>query len=523
MSMRGGAGRARGRGGRPRGSKNKSKTQLVTLPKVYNPIEKANSERQYEYTIYKPEPEIYEELFRVRNEPPVITRTLPKQCPIPNAESSILSRRQIQGTSRYYYNVRIVYEPDEVKSERESTAPREEVAQIEMSQILKYVSRWELERFEQEDYRQQAEAEEIVRRTEAEKIAKRRLAKNAKAHGLGQAAPTVSGLILDNGEISIRTRGRPRGRGRGRGRGGAMGRGGLASAAGQMYDTADIQHPHSEQEVLEPAIIDTSGSEEDEDEINLPPRHPSPNLAVSSFVANSALPLSPVASYRRLSKAVPMPGPRAHKSQLETDDPEEGTRSMSSAAAQLQFERDIYGKQFLSDEEIAESEVEDVEDADRHHAKQPKTENAASSSALPQIPWAQQLSVHATSLLGTHLAETVEYSSNDDAIYEHSLLARRSSPQHRAMKAENVDPIPQDTPGHSSDTEHMNEDGDDEEYVVEKILSHSYEDNQKYYLVSWLGYDSSDWLPEEDLAGAMDLVNEYNARVRKKKGKQAVR
>jgi hypothetical protein len=294
-----------------------------------------------------------------------------------------------------------------------------------------------------------------------------------------------------------------------------------------MNDTMDSQLPLFEQEVLESANTYTSWSGEDDDTTNLPPSHSLPNPAVSSFVANSALPLSPVAAHRRLSKAVPMPEPRAHKPQLETDDHEEDTRSMSSASAQLQFKQDMYRKQFFSDEEIAESEEEEMDDADRHHAKRPRTESAASSSALPANSWAQHLSAHATSLSGAHLATTAEYSSDSDAIYKYPLVVRRSPPQRRDMEAKLVDPILQETLKYSPETEHMNEDADkdadEEEYVIEEILSHSYEDNQKYYLVSWLGYESSDWLPEEDLAGAMELVDEYNARIRVKKGKQAIR
>ncbi|KAK7184751.1 hypothetical protein DPSP01_002274 [Paraphaeosphaeria sporulosa] len=495
MSMRGGG---RGRGlGRPRGSKNKLRTQL------------------YEYTNYKPEPEVYEELFRLRNEPPVITRSLPKQCPIPNAESSILSRRQVESTSRYYYNVRIVYESDEVKTERASTGPHEEVAQIEMSQILKYVSRRELERFEQEDYRQIAEAEEVDRRTEAEEAAKRRLLRNAKPRGRASGDLTTSGPVLDIGEVSIRTRGRPRGRGRGRGggrgrgrgRGWAIGRGGLASAAEQVVDSEDLDTRLSDQKMLESAITNASESEEDGDELNLS-GHPSPNFAISSFVANSALPLSPVAAHRRLSKTMPMHNPRAHESHPEYNDTEEDPRSMSSAATQLQFERDIYGRQFHSDDEI-ESE-EEVDDEERQRIKRRRTESTTSTSALPAALQAQQ--------------------SDDNSSYEHPLLARRPAPQRQNTGVDGLNPKPQD---HGQRFGDNNEDIDvndardgeyDEEYVVETIMSHSYEDGKRYYLVKWAGYeDSSDWLPEKDLADAQELVDDYNARVRKNIGKQTVR
>jgi hypothetical protein len=65
---------------------------------------------------------------------------------------------------------------------------------------------------------------------------------------------------------------------------------------------------------------------------------------------------------------------------------------------------------------------------------------------------------------------------------------------------------------------------DPEEYVVEAIIEHYYDDEgKKYYLVKWEGYqDSHDWLLEEDLAGASELVAGYNERVRRRKGKDKV-
>ena len=63
-----------------------------------------------------------------------------------------------------------------------------------------------------------------------------------------------------------------------------------------------------------------------------------------------------------------------------------------------------------------------------------------------------------------------------------------------------------------------------EEYVVEAIVNHFQEDRKKYYLVKWDGYeDSHDWLPEEDLGGAADLVAEYNERLGGKNKKVKLR
>jgi hypothetical protein len=62
-------------------------------------------------------------------------------------------------------------------------------------------------------------------------------------------------------------------------------------------------------------------------------------------------------------------------------------------------------------------------------------------------------------------------------------------------------------------------DADDEadEYVIEAIIDHHKEYNQRFYLVKWEGYeDSHDWLQESDLrSGAADLLEEYNERVRR--------
>ena len=52
-----------------------------------------------------------------------------------------------------------------------------------------------------------------------------------------------------------------------------------------------------------------------------------------------------------------------------------------------------------------------------------------------------------------------------------------------------------------------------EEYVVEAIIEHCRKHGKMYYLVKWEGYENShDWLPEEDLEGAAELVSEYNER-----------
>jgi hypothetical protein len=65
---------------------------------------------------------------------------------------------------------------------------------------------------------------------------------------------------------------------------------------------------------------------------------------------------------------------------------------------------------------------------------------------------------------------------------------------------------------------------DAEEYVVETIIEHYREAGKTFFLVKWQGYeDTFDWLPEEDLAGASELVADYKHRVRKREGKKKMK
>ena len=61
-------------------------------------------------------------------------------------------------------------------------------------------------------------------------------------------------------------------------------------------------------------------------------------------------------------------------------------------------------------------------------------------------------------------------------------------------------------------------DKDDDEVAIEAILAHSYDDGRKYYLVKWAGYkDAEDWVIDTDLAGAREMVEEYETRLRRKR------
>jgi hypothetical protein len=81
---------------------------------------------------------------------------------------------------------------------------RKKTRLVDLSAILNYVSPRELERFENERYKEEAELEAIVRRAEAEEKTRKRLEKNARASGVGKPM---------SGESA--TPGRPSGRGRG--------------------------------------------------------------------------------------------------------------------------------------------------------------------------------------------------------------------------------------------------------------------------------------------------------------------
>ncbi|CAD0115249.1 unnamed protein product, partial [Aureobasidium uvarum] len=66
---------------------------------------------------------------------------------------------------------------------------------------------------------------------------------------------------------------------------------------------------------------------------------------------------------------------------------------------------------------------------------------------------------------------------------------------------------------------HVDPEGDDEdednadEYVVEKILKHAFDNGKDcLYEVKWLGYEDPDdrtWEPEDNLSGAMDVLKAY--------------
>lgn len=403
----------------------------------------------------------------------------------------------------------------------------EQTKDVDMSRILKYVSKRELERFENAEFKAEAEAEAAAQRAEAEELARRRLRKNARVPRMGRGSRMLSGLGLDP-EAPMR-RGRPRGRGRGRWRGRGV-RTELGSGLGmESEDAQPLEAPHHEGEDLQRIIAETEDEDEEEDESeeDLPRlKQPSPDLVRSSFVVNSALPVSPVAAYRSLAKPPQLrqdiTDVDEEEEEEEEERDEEDRTSMSGAAAQLHFERHSHERHFL------DSDEESVEDRHRHRAKRRRTEST--SSSRPRAPATASSSKQLLSLAHSMSKKLVHDSpepelgseskseeSSDDAIPAHP-------PSHGADADADADAMEVEPSHQNGHDEDEGDESDVEEYVVEAILAHSYGGDKKYYLVKWEGCeDSSDWLPEEDLAGASELVAAYEERLQRWKGKGVVR
>jgi hypothetical protein len=324
------------------------------------------------------------------------------------------------------------------------TGTREEILEVDVSTILKYVSRRELERYENAEFQAEADAEAAVQRFEAEELAKRWLEKNNRTN----TNRMRSGLGMDP-DTTVRTRG-TRGRDRGRPRGRARGRGAWTGRKALLREDEALQLS-----IAESNVVDWDEDEEDNVQIR------SPDLTRSSFVANSALPASPDLTRSSFVANSALPA-----SPLVPKLPPQMPRYEESEE--------------LDKDEDMEDVVDQGRNEDQHRSKRLKTVIRDSES------------------------ESVSESSEDPL----------------------TQPIPQELePERLASETATDEDEDDnaEEFVVEAILEHNFESGLKYYLVKWQGYpDSSDWLPEEDLAGAAELVTEYHAKLRKK-GKMRVR
>jgi hypothetical protein len=481
--------------------------------------------RQWEWhNNYSPGPEVYDQLWHIRNEPATVTPFLATECPVRNAQSRILDRRQTEGDiQRNFYVVEVIHSSvrgSSTSSTEHGSASNTQTLHVDLSRILEYVSPSELEHFENEQFRIEAEAEAIAMRVEAEELARRRLEKNARIIATGQGSRLLGELSLAH---EVRTRGRPRGRGRGRGRGSWHGRGARITNSQSREDDmreelVDVEPEDMLRRVEEDMQFTIAETESDEDDFAAHKRGPtSPSIARSAFVANSALPVPPILSHRRLA-AVP-------STQYDEDDSDLGlvnvdSRSMSSAAMQLHIEDDVHMR--------SDGRSEDKTSKSGHRSKRRRTESTAPNQrtqpndstlaalcrpyrhvsdalSIPESPAASEFSDNAIPLPPRPVYNSLQYPESD----------------HKELDSIHVRTSIAESP---AEDESEDDDGNDaEEYVVEAIIDHYCDDdNKKWYLVKWQGYENShDWLAAEDLGGAAELVSEYNARMRRKKKKKS--
>lgn len=398
-------------------------------------------------------------------------------------------------------------------SERTGT----EVERVDVSRILQYVSPRELERFENTQFKIEAEAQAVADKLEEDEEVRRRMQKNARMavsiRGRGDRILERLGIDPEL-QSSGMSRGRPRGRGRGRGRARApagaswRGRGASYLAASHRELSQDEIVDSQPDQALDTSPrrlpLESTGTDVESEELDTEdglPESTSPGLMRSAFVANSALPLSPVWPNRPLPSAAPRQShhemPDTGNPDITSDDGQDG--SVSSTALQLHFEDDVA---------IAESESATFASDDGHRNKRRKTESTEPHQELLFPPSSQ-----------------IAYSeSADDSIPADppsTIKAHRNSHVHGFY----VPPKAVVSPSQREEIDNTpSSDEDDvvEEYVVETILEHYYDDQgRKHYLVKWEGYeDSHDWLTGEDLEGAAEVVAEYNEWIRKQKGKE---
>ncbi|KAF2624437.1 hypothetical protein BU25DRAFT_424202 [Macroventuria anomochaeta] len=458
----------------------------------------------WEWESYTPSPAVYDNIWHIRQAPVSVSPHVPDDCPIPDALTRILERRQTEdGLGRNFYFVEITYLGGQeqtgtwVQSSDERERGGTEVERVDVSRILQYVSPRELERFENEQFRVEAEAQAVADREDEQEQVRRRMEKNARVAGRG--------------------RGRSRGGGGGRWRG----RGGLLSGSashrelpqgeiidGQPSQTHTQGPPTSRDDITKITEIAeiteiTEATEttetsmeseqaESEDDLSEPT---SPGLMRSAFVANSALPLS---SPVRLRRPAPPKGLQQrhaeapHVGDIVTAAADNKRAYVSSAAVPLQFAR-RFGGIAAAESESASSDDDDVV----HPSKRRKTESVEPQQTLmfpPSSQIAESDSGREAASIPADPPSTVKVHKYHDAnlAVHNTPRAAPSAPHHSNLEI--------DTTADGS------EDEDAEEYVVESVIEHYYDDDgRKYYLVKWQGYDSHDWLPSEDLEGAAEL------------------
>ncbi|KZM21591.1 uncharacterized protein EKO05_0008016 [Ascochyta rabiei] len=473
----------------------------------------------WEWETYRPTPDVYDNIWHIRQAPATVAPQPPNDCPIPDARSRILERRQSEdGFGRNFYFVEITYlggqEPTStwVQSSDNSERGGTEVERVDVSRILQYVSPRELERFENEQFKIEAEAQAVADREEEAEQIQKRMKKNARAamSGRGRGNHTVDGLGIDPDLQSTATiKGRPRGRGRSRRRGrGSSVLSGLQRELPQdaIVDSQPSQTSDQRAKMPFPEIAETDvESNELDSDIGL--KTTSPSLMRSALVANSALSLSPVLPNKPAPSAALQQGrpevPNRGSSNITSEDGTDGF--MPSAATQLQFEGGS------SDIAIALSESVSSDDEDAHRSKRRKTESVASHQELmfpPSSPHQPSDSASEDDSIPLDPPSTVKAPRNMDV---------------DDIQATSTAALPLTHPEEIVNTPSSSGDEDAEEYVVESIIEHYYDEGRKYYLVKWEGYeDSYEWLSEKDLEGAAEVVNEYNEKFRRRKGKSKV-
>ncbi len=448
---------------------------------------------------------------------------MPNDCPLPNAQTRILDRRQTESDiQRNFYIVEVVHEPPlriPGLNGNDDFADNKEIVEVDLSCILQYVSPRHLEDFENEQFQIEAAAEAEVLRQEAEELARRRLEKNARILGRGRGSRMLSGLGLDP---NAPRRGRPRGGGKEQGRGSWRGRASLIRSLemGPQRDLTGhggVETLSSEENYMQRYIAET----EEDDSGDEMPIQTSPGIMRSAFVANSALTIPPISPTQRHSKRSFFHGELAGVSDTDSSDSiieDSDTARISGAAMQLRLED-------VSEDQMVDSS--DMEGSSRHghRNKRRKTESTTSKSPARREP--NQISRHPNSHL-SHALEDSSHSASDDELGYLEPSGRSIAPAaqsgrihasdhsaHHLIDSDKID-VQQNYTSPLPDQE----EDEAEEYVVEAILEHFYDDGKKYYLIKWAGYeDSHDWLPEEDLEGAAELVEEYKERVKRKKMK----
>ena len=446
-----------------------------------------------------------------------MTPYLSGSCPISNARSRILDRRQTENeVQRNFYVVEITpilsqnFSASNGEDEA-STVP--EVVHVDLSRILEYVSLQDLENFENEQFSIEAAAEMEVLRQEAEELARRRLERNARSLGTGKGSRLLSGLGLD---LTVPTRGRPRGRGGGRGRGSWRGRGALLMTRRSYNEDMQVEEDQYQRSIPE--------TDSEEDSVEIRRAQTSPGITRSAFVANSALPVSPVAPHRNFSNLSLLQCGSAKSSDINRSNGAQGdsdTRSTSSVAVQLRLEHDSHGRTF--DELDEKTTYEDRRRSKRRRMEstasdQPQFTRSTISRSYTRIPLLINQSP------GSMVPDEGDSEDPTNKFIPTTYPSASHRPSHHNNHDENTihvqpfDNLPSKILQHDSPDEG---EAEAEEYVVEAIIEHFYNGGKKYYLVKWEDYeDSHDWLSEEDLGGAAELVADYNERINSKKEKE---